>query len=33
MTEETRVMREKRVPHQAEVVGKESLCDQEGCDE
>ena len=24
---------EKRVPHQAEVVGKEGLCNQEGCDE
>ena len=33
VTEETLVMKEKHVPHQAEVVGKEGLCNQEGCDQ
>jgi hypothetical protein len=33
VTEETLVMKEKHVPHQAEVMGKEGLCNQEGCDQ
>ena len=33
VTEETQVVREKHGPHQAEVVGKEGLCNQEGCDQ
>lgn len=33
VTEETQVMKEKCVPHQAEVMGKEGLCGQEGCDQ
>ena len=31
--EETHVMKEKCVPHQAEVVGKEGLYNQGGCDQ
>ena len=31
VTEETLVMRKKHVHRQAEVVGKEDLCNQEGC--
>ena len=33
MTEETLVMKEKHIHHQAEVIGKEGLYNQEGCDE
>ena len=33
MSKETHVMKEKHVPHQAEVMGKEGLCNQEGCDQ
>ena len=33
VTEETLVMKEKHVHHQAEVMGKEGLCNQEGCDQ
>ena len=33
VTEETQVVREKHGPHQAEVVGKEGLCNQGGCDQ
>ena len=33
VTEETLVMKEKCVPHQAEVMGKKGLCNQEGCDQ
>ena len=33
VTEETLVMKEKHVPHQAEVMGKEGVFSQEGCDQ
>ena len=33
VTEKTHVMREKYVHRQAEVMGKEGLCNQEGCDQ
>ena len=33
VTEETHVMKEKHVHHQAELVGKEGLCNEEGCDQ
>ena len=33
MTEETHVMKEKHVHHQAELVGKEGLYNEEGCDQ
>ena len=33
VTEKTHVMREKYVHRQAEVMGKEGLCNQEGCEQ
>ena len=33
VTEETHVIKEKHVSHQAEVVGKEGLCNQKGYDQ